>query len=95
MQIIEYLFGEDIYKRENSMNKIIFSVLFVFISLSCVHAQEKPEAYKFFEYGKISSELLNEKYREFHLKTKNEDDVKKDNGSTGYIINCGTAQEIV
>lgn len=69
------------------MNKIIFSILIVFISLAIVRAQEKPKAFVFFECEKISSNLLKEKVDEFYKKLKNNKD------SQGYIINYGTAKK--
>ena len=76
------------------MIKIIFLSLLLFSSLVFAQAQEKPQAYKFFEYGKIGDEFLKEKYREFYREIKKDGDVKKDDGSRGYIINYGTDKEI-
>ena len=70
------------------MPRVLFLSLILFSSVVFVQAQEKPEAYKFFECGRISSKLLKEKYDEFYKK------LKKDRDSQGYIINYGTAKEV-
>ena len=76
------------------MLRVLFLSLILFSSVFFVQAQEKPEAYKFFEYGKISKKLLTDKYTEFYIKIKKDGDLKKDDGSRGYIINYGNDKEI-
>ena len=70
------------------MLKTLFLILFVLSSIAFAQTQENKEAYKFFEFEKISDSLLKEKFTEFF------NEVKKDDVSQGYIINYGTAKEI-
>ena len=70
------------------MTKIIFLSLILFSSVIFAQAQEKSEAYKFFEYGKIGNKVLKEKFNDYYQK------LKKDGDSQGSIINYGTAEKI-
>jgi hypothetical protein len=70
--------------------KTLLSITFIFIFSFAAFAQnqEKQTAYKFFEFGKISGKLLNEKTTEFCDKLRNDPNLQ------GYIINYGTDKEI-
>lgn len=69
------------------MNRVLFLILAVIISVSFVQAQEKQDAYKFFEYEKISDKLLKEKLDSFCR------EIDK-TGWVGWIFNYGTQDEI-
>ena len=78
------------------MLKVLFLILAVMSS--AVFAQtakerespagKTPEAYKFFEAGKIGNSLLKEKFQSFYA------ELKKNHAAIGYIINYGTDKEI-
>lgn len=70
------------------MLKVLFLLLFVMNFAVLAQTQEKKEAYKFFEYEKISDVLLKEKFTEFY------NELKKEDVSQGFIINYGTAKEV-
>lgn len=66
--------------------KAAFLILCVFGISALAQTQEKPKAYKFFEYEKISDGLLTEKLEGFYK------ELQKDN-SQGYIISYGKEKE--
>ncbi|MGI8467586.1 MAG: hypothetical protein ACR2N3_03960 [Pyrinomonadaceae bacterium] len=69
----------------------MFRVLLILILLSAsvfAQTQEKLKTYKFFEYEKISNNLLKEKLENFRL------EVMKSKNSQGQIINYGKPSEV-
>lgn len=69
------------------MFRALFLILVVMSSFAFAQTQQKPTAYKFFEYETINDKFLKEKLIEFCA------DVRKD-GSRGYVINYGKDKEI-
>jgi hypothetical protein len=63
-------------RRVTLLISVLFSLVFY------VQAQEKPKAYKFFEFGKISNRLLKEKFEAFSVEVGE----SKSNKGKGYII---------
>ncbi len=69
------------------MLKVLFLILVVMSSAIFAQAQENKQAYKFFEYEKISDKLLNEKLESFCSEINNTSWV-------GWIITYGSQNEI-
>lgn len=68
----------------------VLQILLIIIATSLfvsAQTEEKPKAYKFFEYGKISNKLLKEKLESFIS------EVNKINGR-GVVINYGKSSEV-
>lgn len=71
----------------------VIRILLIIIATSLIVAaqeQEKPKAYKFFEFGKISDKLLKDKLEEFRKEIV---EVIANEG-IGIIINYGSSNEI-
>jgi hypothetical protein len=69
------------------MFRILFLFLAVMFSVSIAQAQDKQEAYKVFEFEKISSQLLKEKIKMLCAESDKTRWI-------GWIINYGTPDEI-
>jgi hypothetical protein len=65
---------------------LLILVLMSFVAFA--QAQEKKEAYKFFEFEKISDSLLKEKIEQYC------NQLSEEGLSQGYVINYGTSKEI-
>lgn len=70
------------------MLKVLFLILIVMSFAAFGQKQEKSEAYKFFESGRISNRLLKEKTEDFFQV------IKKESGIQGLIVNYGSRKEI-
>ena len=69
------------------MLKFLFLIVIVISSSVFIYAQEKPQAYKIFEYEKISNNLFSKKIKSFC------NEVDKTSW-VGWILNFGTPKEI-
>lgn len=69
------------------MYRSLFLIVFLLSISIYAQAQQKPAAYKFFEYGKITDNELKEKLDNFYKELKK-------NNSQGYIIDYGTDKDV-
>ena len=69
------------------MFRTLFLMLFLFSVSVYAQAQAKPTAYKFFEYGKISDNLLKEKLADYYKELKQ-------GNSQGYVIDYGSDKDV-
>jgi len=79
--------SEKIFGGFDRMRRFLFLILLVMSAAAFAQAQEKKDAYEFFEYEKISHNLLKEKISSFC------DEVDK-TSYVGWFINYGTSKEI-
>ncbi len=70
------------------MFRALLLILVLFSSLAFSQKKQDLKAYKFFEFGKISNNLLKEKLENFRV------EILKSSNAQGYIINYGKAAEI-
>lgn len=73
--------------RDLSMLRILFLILVAMCSIALAQTQEKKDSYKFFEYERISDNLLKEKIQFFC------NEVDKTSW-VGWIINYGIPKEV-